>query len=122
MVAFEPLSDSAVARIPHGDGGPRPLVLWTAQHLPNEVAAIVAASLLFVLPTDRAHGERTLSWKQAASINWGVIFLFGGGLAFGELMVKTGLSQSMGSGFISLFGSQTLWSLTAVSILLVSWS
>jgi len=99
-------------------GPASPLARWTAQHLPNEVAAILAASLLFVLPTGRTRGESTLSWRQAASINWGVILLFGGGLALGELMVRTGLSQSLGSGFVSLFGGQTLWSLTAVSILL----
>lgn len=99
-------------------GSGSPFVIWFNQHLPNEVVAILAASLLFVLPTNLPRTEFTLSWKQAANINWGVVLLFGGGLAFGDLMVRTGLSHSLGQGFVSLFGSQTVWSLTAVSIVL----
>ncbi len=94
------------------------LAVWLNTHLPNEVVALLAAGLLFILPTDLYRAEFTLSWKQATAINWGVILLFGGGLAFGDLMVRTGLSHSLGRGFISLFGSQTVWSLTAVSIML----
>lgn len=99
-------------------GSGSPFVIWFNRHVPNEVVAILAAGLLFILPTNVPRGEFTLSWKQAAAINWGVILLFGGGLAFGDLMVRTGLSHSLGQGFVSLFGSQTVWSLTAVSIVL----
>ena len=93
-----------------------PLSLWLKAHLPNELVAILAAGLLFFLPTNLSKGEWTVSWKQAAGINWGIIILFGGGLAFGELMVETGLSHSIGQGVMALFGSQTVWSLTAGSI------
>ncbi|MGH7228274.1 MAG: SLC13 family permease, partial [Nitrospiraceae bacterium] len=90
--------------------------VWLDTHVPKELVAILAAGLLFMLPTNLSKGEWTLSWKQAAGINWGIIILFGGGLAFGELMVKTGLSNSIGQGVVALFGSQTVWSLTAGSI------
>jgi solute carrier family 13 (sodium-dependent dicarboxylate transporter), member 2/3/5 len=69
-----------------------------------------------VLPTDSRTGTFTLSWQQAANINWGILLLFGGGLAFADLIVKTGLADAVGAAFIDLFGSGTLWSLTAVSI------
>jgi sodium-dependent dicarboxylate transporter 2/3/5 len=95
-----------------------PVTAWFKQHLPSEVAAILAAALLFVLPVDARRAEFTLSWQQATKINWGVILLFGGGLAFGDLIVRTGLSRSLGQGFVSLFGSQTVWSFTAESIVL----
>lgn len=97
-------------------GSDSPLTLWLNAHLPNELVAILTAGLLFLLPTNLGKGEFTLSWKQAANINWGTILLFGGGLAFGELTIKTGLSHSMGQGVVALFGSQTVWSLTAGSI------
>ncbi len=97
-------------------GSDNPLTLWLDVHLPNELVAILAAGLLFLLPTDLSKGEWTLSWKQAAGINWGIIILFGGGLAFGDLMVKTGLSDAIGQGVVALFGSQTVWSLTAGAI------
>ena len=85
-------------------------------HLPNELVALLAAGLLFVLPTDLRSGAFTLNWKQASNINWGIILLFGGGLAFGELMSKTGLSDVIGTGFVNLFGTSGVWSLTAVAI------
>ncbi|WP_447978894.1 SLC13 family permease [Candidatus Nitrospira bockiana] len=96
--------------------GPRhPAVLWLDSRLPTELVALLAAGLLFILPAD-PRGTPTLTWKQASHINWGIIVLFGGGLAFGDLMIKTGLSDSVGEGFVELFGTTSLWGLTAVSI------
>lgn len=89
---------------------------WLARHLPNELVALLAAGLLFVLPVDWKAGVMTLSWREAAEINWGTILLFGGGLAFGDLMVKTGLSDAVGRGFVEGVGVSSVWSLTAVAI------
>jgi len=97
-------------------GATHPLSVWFDRHLPNELVALAASGLLFLLPIDMARGQFTLSWKQAGNINWGIILLFGGGLAFGDLMVKTGLSDAVGHGFVNWFGVSTLWSLTALSI------
>ena len=98
------------------EGTKHPASVWLDAHLPNELVALVAAGLLFVLPADRRTGEPTLSWKQASRIDWGTILLFGGGLAFGDLMVKTGLAEAVGRGFVDWAGMNTVWSLTAVSI------
>jgi solute carrier family 13 (sodium-dependent dicarboxylate transporter), member 2/3/5 len=98
-------------------GAEHRVVVWLNTHLPNELVALLAAGLLFVLPTDLRAGVFTLNWKQASNINWGIILLFGGGLAFGELMSKTGLSDAIGTGFVSVFGTSDVWSLTAVAIL-----
>jgi sodium-dependent dicarboxylate transporter 2/3/5 len=92
------------------------LVVWIDAHLPNELVALLAATLLFMLPIDMRSGTFTLSWKEATNINWGIILLFGGGLAFGDLMMKTGLSHAVGGGFVTLFGVKTVWSLTAIAI------
>ncbi|HET8580149.1 MAG TPA: DASS family sodium-coupled anion symporter, partial [Nitrospiraceae bacterium] len=97
-------------------GSDNQVTVWLDTHLPNELVAILTAGVLFVLPTDLGKGEFTLSWKQALNIDWGTILLFGGGLAFSELMVTTGLSASVGQGFVALFGTHTVWGLTVVSI------
>ena len=97
-------------------GPSHPLSRWLDTHLPNELVAILSAGLLFILPIDWRTGEYTLSWRQAANINWGVILLFGGGLAFGSLMVQTGLSAALGNGFMTVFGMDTLWGITAVAV------
>ena len=68
--------------------------------LPETVAAVVGASLLFVLPGDGK--GRALTWREAASIDWGVILLFGGGLALGLLSFRTGLAEWMGRGLTGL--------------------
>jgi sodium-dependent dicarboxylate transporter 2/3/5 len=98
-------------------GSDHSVIVSLNAHLPNELVALLAAGLLFVLPTDLGTGAFTLNWKQAANINWGIILLFGGGLAFGDLMTKTGLSNAVGLGFVNLFGTSDVWSLTAVAIL-----
>ena len=85
--------------------------------LPKELVPIFAAGFLFLLPLDLQQGKFTLSWKEAANIHWGTILLFGGGIAFGELMVKTELAQVIGQGMVGMFGIQSVWSLTGVAIL-----
>ncbi|MCZ6801211.1 MAG: DASS family sodium-coupled anion symporter [Nitrospirae bacterium] len=98
-------------------GGGHASVLWLNTHIPKELAAILAAGLLFLLPINLKQGEFSLSWKQASNINWGTILLFGGGLAFGHQMVNTGLAEAIGQGMVGLFGGDSLWGLTAISIL-----
>lgn len=79
--------------------------------------AVLAASILFMVPNGRA-GERVLSWREAVQIEWGLILLFGGGIALGEAMFSTGLAKALGEGFLSLTGVSSLWSLTASTLVL----
>ena len=53
---------------------------------------MIGAVLLFVLPIDWRQRRFTLTWDQAASIDWGIVLLYGGGLAMGELAFATGLA------------------------------
>lgn len=64
--------------------------------MPEGIVAVLAASLLFLLPVNWRTGERTLTWKQAARIDWGTILLFGGGIALGKLAFDTGLAGNLG--------------------------
>lgn len=64
--------------------------------VPESIAALVGAMLLFLLPIDRRTGQPTMTWEQAVRIDWGIILLFGGGLAMGQLADSTGLSASLG--------------------------
>ena len=92
------------------------VVLWFRHHLPKELVPILAAGLLFLLPVDLSQRIFTLSWKQAVNINWGTILLFGGGIAFGQLMVETKLANTIGEGLVGMFGVDSLWGLTAMAI------
>jgi sodium-dependent dicarboxylate transporter 2/3/5 len=57
---------------------------------------VVGALLLFVMPISWRSRKFTMSWEEASRIDWGIILLFGGGLAMGRLAESTGLSAAMG--------------------------
>ena len=75
-------------------------------HVPEGLAAMVGALLLFFLPVDMKKGEMTMTWKDGlAGIDWSTLLLFGGGLALGSLIYSTGLSDWVGGGIKTLLGS-----------------
>jgi sodium-dependent dicarboxylate transporter 2/3/5 len=86
--------------------------------VPEAVAALVAALLLFVLPVDLKRRQATLSWRQAVHIDWGTLILFGGGLSLGKLMFETGLAEVLGRALLGGATSGSVWVLTAAAILL----
>jgi sodium-dependent dicarboxylate transporter 2/3/5 len=93
-----------------------------AQAIPESVAAMIGALLLFVLPVNWRAGRFTLTWDQALNIEWGIILLYGGGLALGELAFTTGLAEAMGKGITSWIPAPSTAALTltftAVAIVL----
>ena len=78
-----------------------PFALAYAQTVPESVAAMIGAFLLFVLPIDWRAGRFTLTWDQALKIEWGILLLYGGGLALGQMAFTTGLAEAMGKGITS---------------------
>ena len=82
------LAPSAVELVAPGSAAAR----WTKVHVTEEVVAVLAGALLFVLPGGAAGARRpALTWAEATRIDWGVILLFGGGILLGELARSTGL-------------------------------
>jgi sodium-dependent dicarboxylate transporter 2/3/5 len=79
--------------------------------------AVAAASLLFMVKTAPG-GPRVLVAQDIGRIDWGLILLFGGGIALGEQMFATGLAAALGDGLVELTGVRGLWSLTALAIAL----
>jgi solute carrier family 13 (sodium-dependent dicarboxylate transporter), member 2/3/5 len=62
--------------------------------VPEAVAALIGACLLFLLPGNEGH--RAINWHEAKEIDWGVVLLYGGGFALGVLSTQTGLAKSVG--------------------------
>lgn len=97
--------------------------VWSAANLPGAatlgsvlhpgVVAIFASSVLFL--AGDGEGDRVLPWSRATRIDWGIILLFGGGIALGTQLVETGLASAMSGGFIALTGIGNLWALTAAA-------
>ncbi len=89
--------------------------------LPESAVAVLAASLLFVLPVDWKKREFTMTWNQAVRIDWGTLLLFGGGLSLGQAMFKTGLASAMGRGLTSVTGAHSAVSLTILFTVFAIW-
>ncbi|KIG15406.1 anion transporter [Enhygromyxa salina] len=74
---------------------------WAQRALPEGVVAMIAATLLFVIPAEprTRDGDRPalMTWTRAATIDWGTVFLLGGGLALGGLATDTGLARAIGT-------------------------
>jgi sodium-dependent dicarboxylate transporter 2/3/5 len=78
-----------------------PLTPAFAALVPEAIAAMIGAILLFLLPINWRARRFTLTWEEAARIDWGTVLLFGGGMAMGELAFSTGLAEAMGKGLSS---------------------
>jgi sodium-dependent dicarboxylate transporter 2/3/5 len=93
--------------------GPESALARDAQRLlPEPVVALFGAALLFVLPVDWRARRFTLEWREAGRIDWGTLMLFGGGLALGGAMFRTGLAAAIGEGLVAWTGSSSLVALT----------
>jgi sodium-dependent dicarboxylate transporter 2/3/5 len=81
------------------------------------IVAILAATLLFVLPVDWKKRKFTLNWNQASQIDWGTVILFGGGLVLGSLLSQTGLAEVVGDSISDSIGVSSLFGITIVIVI-----
>lgn len=59
------------------------------------MVAFIAVVALFLIPD--GEGERLLDWETAARIPWGMLILFGAGIAIAAAFTSSGLSQTIGA-------------------------
>jgi solute carrier family 13 (sodium-dependent dicarboxylate transporter), member 2/3/5 len=89
------------------------------EHLPglsDTSIAIAAALATFVVPVSLRHGEFLMDWKTAERLPWGVLLLFGGGLALAGAITTTGLSGWIGEAMTALES----WPLPLIILLLTA--
>jgi sodium-dependent dicarboxylate transporter 2/3/5 len=84
--------------------------------IPEGVAALIGACLLFILPGNQ-HG-RAITWREAAKIDWGIVLLYGGGFALGVLSFKTGLAETMGKGLLGYLPTSSGTGLLIASVVM----
>lgn len=65
--------------------------------LDDSMIAIIGAVALFILPAKGKKEKRILEWENCKSIPWGIILLFGGGLAIAEGFKAYGLAIWIGN-------------------------
>lgn len=75
-----------------------PFVNLTGIPYRDENAAILGALALFLLPS--GEGKQTLlKWSDTEKLPWGILLLFGGGLALAAMLEKNGILQSLSEHF-----------------------
>jgi solute carrier family 13 (sodium-dependent dicarboxylate transporter), member 2/3/5 len=72
----------------------------------DSTVAMTAAVLLFIIPNGR--NGRLLDWNTAQNIPWGLLLLFGGGIAIARAFTDSGLSQTMGDALSGVMAWPTI--------------
>jgi sodium-dependent dicarboxylate transporter 2/3/5 len=88
------------------------LVAWTGLPINDTSIALLAAMALFAWPISREKGHFAVDWEAARHMPWGVLILFGGGLALATGFKVTGLAVWIGQG-VSGFEVST-WALVFI--------
>lgn len=73
-----------------------PIVPLTGKPLPltDEVIAVAAAISLFLIPGGQP-GKPLLEWEATKRLPWGILLLFGGGIALAKALEQAGLLESL---------------------------
>ena len=74
----------------------RQLVTLTGLPISDTSIALLAALALFTWPISREKGHFAVDWDAARHLPWGVLLLFGGGLALATGFKGTGLAEWIG--------------------------
>ena len=70
--------------------------LFSLPGVGDSTVALAAVVLLFILPD--GEGGQLLNWETANRIPWGLLLLFGGGIALARGFKASGLSEALGHG------------------------
>lgn len=99
------------------------VILWSFRELitsatglkyGDESAAIFGAILLFIVP-GKSEKKPLLDWKDTEKLPWGILLLFGGGLALAQIFEKNGVVESL----TKVFQSYDNMSVPAIVLLVV---
>lgn len=67
----------------------------------DTIIAVTSAILLFLLPS-KTHKKRLLDWSDTVRLPWGILILFGGGMALAQGFENSGLAIWLGEQMTSL--------------------
>ena len=86
------------------------VALWMSRKWLNTISGLeglsdagivmAAALLLFVIPSEKGSASRLMDWEDVARLPWGVLILFGGGLALAAQVSGSGLAVWLGESLL----------------------
>ena len=71
--------------------------LLSMNKIGDDTIGLAAVVALFVIPNGKQKGEALITWEDAQKIPWGLLLLFGGGIAIAKAFSASGLSQAIGT-------------------------
>lgn len=74
----------------------------------DTIIGVAGGLILFLLPSGNADNKPLLNWDDAGKIPWGIVLLFGGGLALASAFEASGLAQWIGQHLSGLSGVHML--------------
>ncbi|MDI5884640.1 SLC13 family permease [Cobetia amphilecti] len=102
-------------------------LLWMFRPLINQMGlawlsdtgiAMAIGVGLFAIPSGTSRGRRLLVWEDARDLPWGVLLLFGGGLALAGVIKSSGLAEWI-AGQLSMFSVLPLIGLVAIVVVVI---
>ncbi|EGA89885.1 sodium-dependent transporter [Planococcus donghaensis MPA1U2] len=85
----------------------------------DATVGLIAAMVLFIIPSKNKKGDHLLDWATAVKLPWGILLLFGGGLAIAAGFTSSGLSEWIGNQLIGLQGVNVLIIILVVAALVL---
>ena len=109
-----------------------PLTKWTGMNYSDEGVAVLGAILIFFLPA-KEKGKALLEWKDTKNLPWGILLLFGGGMAMATMLEIKGAIDELSLVFtsyasaplivlmailvtVAIFGTEVMSNLALVSV------
>ncbi|WP_231853973.1 SLC13 family permease [Halobacillus halophilus] len=80
------------------------LVPYVSGNIDDTIIAMTAAIILFLIPSISKKGDFILDWNTAKGLPWGILLLFGAGLAIAAGFQETGLAEWIGNQLTILEG------------------
>ncbi len=100
-------------------------VLWITKDLINQLGiiklddnmiALIGGISLFIMPSGQNKNETLLEWSDTKKLAWGILLLFGGGIALASALEKAGLIENLGTWFAQFAYNQFMLILLVVTV------
>jgi len=94
-----------------------PINNLTGLNYTDEGAAVFGAILLFFIPSDTK--KPLLDWKDTRKLSWGILILFGGGMALANMLQENGVIDLLSKTFESFSGESLMVILTVLVVIAI---
>ena len=85
--------------------------------LDDTMIALGGAVCLFIVPAgSKENHAALLHWKDTEKVAWGILLLFGGGIALASALEKAGLIESLGQWIAGFAGTNILLLIIAITV------